>query len=257
MLQKIFEVKREEAAAARLKTSEQELKSQCSDLPSTRGFERALSREGRIKLIAEVKRASPSEGLIRDPFDVSEIASAYQASGASCLSVLTDSHFFQGSPENLAIARKAASLPILRKDFIESSYQVYETRSMGADALLLIAAWLEQPLLEDLHALSRSIGLDVLVEVHSEQEAERALEIGASLIGVNNRDLDTFKTSLSFSQRILPLIHPHATAVSESALQNGSDISLVRESGADAVLIGTVFCRTKDIGAKVREVMMW
>jgi indole-3-glycerol phosphate synthase len=208
-------------------------------------------------LIAEVKKASPSKGLIRADFDPSAIAHIYRGAGADCLSVLTDERYFQGSLENLAIAREASGLPCLRKDFILDPYQVYEARAWGADCILLIVAGLESGQLRDLSQLAKSLGMDVLVEVHSEPEAEIALSLGADLIGVNNRNLADMTTSLQTSLDLLPILSEHALTVSESALSSRAEVDLVRIAGARAVLIGTTFCAASDIGSKVREVMDW
>lgn len=213
------------------------------------------SAPGDLALIAEVKKASPSRGLIRPDFDAAEVAAAYARAGAQALSVLTDETYFQGSAENLVRAREAGGLPCLRKDFINDPYQIYEARAWGADAILLIVAGLDDASLADLHRLAVELGMDVLVEVHTDEETDRALALGAPLIGVNNRDLTDFRTTLGTSDRLLPRISPHAFAVSESALESRADLDRVHAAGAGAVLIGTAFCAAPDIEAKVREVM--
>jgi indole-3-glycerol phosphate synthase len=255
VLQRIFDHKHGEVAAARERISVVDLKAQALDAEPPRGFLRALMRNDGLALIAEVKKASPSKGVIRPDFDPVEIACAYERAGADALSVLTDVHYFQGSPENLRLAKANTSLPCLRKDFIDHEYQVYEARAWGADAVLLIVAALEDAQLKDLHGLIQSLGMDALVEVHTEEEAERALEIGAPLIGVNNRDLSDFHTSLETSERLLPMISPLALGVSESALETRADLDRVEAAGARAVLIGTTFCASPDIEAKVHEVL--
>lgn len=221
-----------------------------------RGFLKRIHRhrEG-AALIAEVKKASPSEGVIRADFDAVEIARTYERAGAQCLSVLTDQQYFQGSAENLMRVREAVSLPLLRKDFIVDEFQIRESRAYGADAVLLIAAILTKYELEQYREIAEDLGMDALVEVHNEIEAFAAIESGARLIGVNNRDLDTFETDLSTSERLFEILQGHATLVSESALRTHEDVRRVTEAGASAVLIGTTFCRAPDIEAKVHEVM--
>ncbi|RYG47541.1 indole-3-glycerol phosphate synthase TrpC, partial [bacterium] len=208
-----------------------------------------------LGLIAEVKKASPSKGVIRADFDPIEIALAYERAGADCLSVLTDREYFQGAPEYLTRCRTATRLPVLRKDFIADPYQVAEARAWGADAVLLIAAYLSDAQLEDLEADIRSYGMDALVEVHTEEEALRIVDLVPGLIGINNRDLATFETSLETTERIAPLVSPFALTVSESALRHRADLDRVKAAGARAVLIGETFTAAQDIESKVREVM--
>jgi len=255
VLDKIFAHKATEVAAAKALVSQSEIEALAAQASAPRGFLRALRSSEGLALIAEVKKASPSKGLIRPDFDPVAIAQAYARAGASCLSVLTDVDYFQGSPENLKLAREASGLPCLRKDFLNDPYQIYEARAWGADAVLLIVASLDDAQLSDLHSLAVSLGMDVLVEVHDDLETERALRLGAPLIGVNNRNLADFKTTLEISDRLIPLIAPHALAVSESALETRADLDRVEKAGAKAVLIGTTFCASPDIEAKVREVM--
>lgn len=256
ILDRIFARKREELNEAKRLRSLADLKSAARDADPPRGFLTALKNSpGKPALIAEVKKASPSEGVIRADFDAEEIASTYAQHGAACLSVLTDVDFFQGSEENLRKAREASGLPVLRKDFTVESYHVYEARAMGADAILLIAAMLEETVIRDLHSLAEELGMDVLLETHNEAEAEMAVEMGADLIGVNNRDLATFRTDLAATERLARIILPHAFLVSESALKTRSDVLRAHGAGAGAVLIGTTFCASENIGAKVKEVM--
>ena len=257
VLDRIFGRKAEEVAAAKTRVPAADLKKMAADAEPPRGFKKALREAPGLALIAEVKKASPSKGVIRADFVAAEIAKAYADAGAQCLSVLTDEHYFQGSAENLQRARAATSLPCLRKDFLNDPYQVYEARAWGADALLLIVASLEVGQLRDLQALAKELGMDALVEVHTEEESERALGAKAQMIGVNNRNLSDFTTSLSTSERLIPMIAPHALAVSESALETRADLDRVEAAGAKAVLIGTTFCATPDIESKVREVMGW
>lgn len=257
-LDRIFEVKREEVAEAKYRKPLSEVRAEAEDAEEPRGFLKAL--KGAMQkpaLIAEIKKASPSKGLIRSDFDPIQIAEAYEQAGASALSVLTDEKFFQGSPENLKKAKRASSLPCLRKDFIFDPYQIHEARSWGADAVLLIVASLERSQVEDLSGLIAEYGMDALVEVHTEREAEIALESGCQLIGINNRNLEDFTTDLATTERIAPMISPYACVVSESALNTAEDVARVRQAGAEAVLIGTAFCASPDIVGKVREVMGW
>lgn len=237
--------------------SEADVRAGADDQPPGRGFTDAIKLSQGLGLIAEVKKASPSEGLIRADFDPVVIAKTYEKAGATCLSVLTDRQYFMGSTEDLQRARAAVSLPVLRKDFIVSPYQVYESRAMGADAVLLIAAALEGSQMSDLYQLCRSVGLDVLVEVHDESEVARAVAMGSDLIGVNNRDLATFTTDIAVTERLMPLILPHASGVCESGLGNAADVDRARRAGAKAVLIGTAFCRADDPAHAVKEIMSW
>lgn len=257
-LNRIFDVKREEVAEAMHKRPIGEVRAEAEDAETPRGFLKALKQAAKKPaLIAEIKKASPSKGLIRQNFDPIEIAETYEQAGASALSVLTDERFFQGSSANLRKAKKACSLPCLRKDFIFDPYQVHEARAWGADAVLLIVASLERSQIEDLYGLIADYGMDALVEVHTEREAEIALDLGCSLIGINNRNLEDFTTDLATTEHIAPIIAPYATVVSESALGSVEDIRRVREAGAEGVLIGTAFCASENIVAKVHEVMGW
>lgn len=256
VLDRIFGVKHREVAEAKARVSEVKLRLQIAEMEPPRGFRRALEASSDdVALIAEVKKASPSKGIIRPDFDPATIARSYANAGAAALSVLTDVPHFQGAPEYLGIAREASGLPVLRKDFLDDPYQVYEARAWGADAILLIVAALDDFQLRDLHTLALELGMDALVEVHTAKEAEIALSAGCTFIGVNNRDLGDFKTSLAISDDLLPRIAPYAFAVSESALETRADLDRVRDAGARAVLIGTTFCAAPDIEGKVREVM--
>lgn len=262
VLERIFEQKHAEVAEAIKRISLSEVRAEAEAAEPCRGFRTALKQgaitaKGGLALIAEVKKASPSKGLIRPNFDPATIALAYQTAGVHALSVLTDAPNFQGSSENLRIAKLTVTLPCLRKDFLDDPYQVYEARAWGADAILLIVASLSKSQLHDLRALATELGMDSLVEVHTEAEAEIALAEGADLIGVNNRNLADFTVDVANSERIIPLIASHCLAVSESALRTRRDLDRVRDAGASAVLIGTTFCASPDIEAKVREVMAW
>jgi len=259
VLDQIFAFKREDLTRRQSMVSEAELRARVADAPPARGFHRAL-RDAPVTtaLIAEVKRASPTAGTLREDFDPVAIATAYRAAGAQCLSVLTDTPYFRGSPADLVAAREASGLPVLRKDFTVDAYDVWEARAMGADAILLIVNGLTDAQLVEYRELAESLGMDALVETHCEEEAARAVASLATLIGVNNRDLATFETSVNVGLRVLPtLTRSGATLVSESALSRPEDIRAVTAAGARAVLIGTAFSRSPDIAAKVREVMSW
>lgn len=255
ILTEIFAHKAEEVAFAKSLVSPEELLARSADAPPRRGFLNALKSAVRPGLIAEVKKASPSAGVIRENFDPIDLAKIYEQSGATCLSVLTDVKYFQGSPDYLIRIRSEVELPLLRKDFIADPYQIAEAVLWGADAVLLIVAGLEKSQLFDLHALAELSGLDVLVEVHDDAECEIANELKAPLVGVNNRDLRTFKTDLSTTARLLPLLTEAELKVSESALYSHEDVQQVRAYGADAVLIGTAFTQSEDVGAAVRSIM--
>jgi indole-3-glycerol phosphate synthase len=204
---------------------------------------------GGAAVIAEVKKASPSKGVIREDFHPAEIAASYEAGGAACLSVLTDIDFFQGADAYLQAARAACALPVLRKDFTLDPYQIWEARALGADAILLIVACLELPHLKDLHDCAQEAGLDVLVEVHDEAELEEALTLGGDLIGINNRDLHTFETSLDTTYRLLARIPQGVQVVTESGFSSAEQVSEMRRHGVHSFLIGETFMRAEDPGA--------
>lgn len=258
ILKTILRRKREEIAERRALQPESELRARVRDLPPTRGFAAALDRriaEGGAAVIAEIKRASPSKGLLRSEFDPPAIARAYAEAGAACLSVLTDVDFFQGSDAHLQAARAACPLPVLRKDFTIDPYQVYEARAIGADAILLIAACLSDETLAELNALAQSLGLDVLIEVHDAEELARALRVPGRLIGINNRNLHTFEVSLKTTLDLLPKIPPGRLVVTESGIGGPADIALMRAHGVHAFLIGETLMRAPDPGAELRRLL--
>ncbi len=259
ILNKIVACKREEVAAAKAAAPIGELKARIGDLEDVpRGFARHLreaAASGWTAIIAEVKKASPSKGIIRADFDPLEIAGIYQENGATCLSVLTDEHFFQGHLRYLALIREAVSLPLLRKDFICDPYQIYEARAAGADAILLIAAMLDLNELREFHAVARDLNLDVLLEVHDEAEMETALHTDCSLIGVNNRNLRTFETDLGTTGVLARMLPTDRLLVTESGIENRADIVRLQSEGARAFLIGESMIRENDIGAKLRELL--
>lgn len=234
-----------------------ELPRQCLRLPPTRPLTEALSRPGRMRLIAEMKKASPSKGLLREEFDPSTFASIYQRAGADAISVLTDEHYFRGSSSHLEEARRACNLPVLRKDFIIDPYQVYRSRLIGADAILLIVRALEQQALRELYQLAGELQMDSLVEVHTQEELERALEIGARIIGINNRDLDTFTIDLETTIALRPLIPEGVLVVSESGIKSARDIVRLRKVGIDALLVGEAFMKSEDIAQTVSQFLTW
>ncbi len=217
------------------------------------GARPSASAGARLAVIAEIKRASPSRGSLREDLDPAGLARRYEEGGAACLSVLTEPDYFRGSPEDLAAARAAVALPVLRKDFLVHPDQVFETRGMGADAALLIAAVLSRGELETMLGLAAELGLQCLVEVHDEGELARALEAGARLIGVNNRDLRTFRVDLAVTERLAPMVPPECTVVSESGVFSAADAARAAASGADAVLVGETLVRAADPAALVAE----
>ncbi|WP_305046110.1 indole-3-glycerol phosphate synthase TrpC [Geoalkalibacter sp.] len=257
ILQRILQRKQEEVEGARRALPLAELRARSSDLPAARPFGarlRACAREG-MAIIAEVKKGSPSKGVIRPDFAPVAIAQAYERGGAACLSVLTDRDFFLGDLAYLGQIREKVALPLLRKDFLIDAYQLYEARVAGADAVLLIAAALEDGRLAEFSHLAEDLGLEVLLEVHDESETARALETSARLIGINNRNLSTFVTDLGVSERLLPLIPGDRVRVSESGLDTRADLERLKAVGADAFLIGESLMRETDIEAKLRRLI--
>ena len=251
ILERIMHVKRAEVAAAKKARPTPALEA----APPVRGFVSALRSKienGRAAVIAEVKRASPSKGPLREDFRPAEIARSYEAGGAACLSVLTDREFFQGAPEHLQAARSACALPVLRKDFIFDPYQVREARAMGADCILLIAACLSAAQMKDLESAAASLDMAVLVEVHDAAELTAALELRTPLIGINNRDLRTFETRLETTIGLVPRIPPGRIVITESGILSTTDVSRMRGHGVDAFLVGEAFMRAPDPGGALR-----
>jgi indole-3-glycerol phosphate synthase len=254
ILQEIAAYKREFVAQAKRRFSLEDMRLAAQDSPDPGDFAEALRGE-QIALIAEIKKASPSKGVIRADFDHERIAATYAENGASALSVLTDEAYFQGHDAYLTQARQVAQLPALRKDFTVDPYQVYEARRLGADALLLIVALLDGGQLEDFQGLGHELGLACLVEVHTRDEAARAVEAGAELIGINNRDLKTFKTCLDTTFELMDGLPDGVLRVSESGINHREDVERLQAAGVDAVLVGEALMREEDIGAKVRELL--
>ena len=222
-----------------------------------RGFKAAISRGGRINLIAELKKASPSHGVIRHDYDPEAIARIYKKSGAAALSVLTEDKYFQGSLDHLKAVRQAVDLPILRKDFIISEYQIYETAIAGADAVLLIAAALDRGMLKALFHEAKSLGMDAIIEVHDQRDLDKALGIEAEIIGINNRNLRTLETDLDITRELVVKVPAGKIIVSESGVRDPEDVQSLASTGVKAVLIGTVFMEADDIAAEVKRVMAW
>jgi len=251
ILNKILSDKVKEVVACAERVSLPELSRRVEHLPETRGFASAIREKlnsNQAAVIAEIKKASPSKGVIREDFKPDEIARAYAENGAACLSVLTDRKYFKGHADYLKSARAACDIPVLRKDFMIDPYQLYEAREMGADAILLIAAALGDPMMSDLEQTAIALELDVLVEVHNEQELERALCLQTPLLGINNRNLRTFETTLDTTLSMLSMIPEDKIVISESGIHTREDIHLLRENNVNGFLIGEAFMREKDPG---------
>ena len=255
ILQKILATKAEEVAAAKAAVPLETLRRQAEQAEAPRGFIAAIRAKhaaGLPAVIAEIKKASPSKGLIRPDFDPAAHAADYQRGGAACLSVLTDEPYFQGAPEYLKQAKAACSLPVLRKDFIIDEYQIYQARAWGADAVLLIAAALEAEQLEHFEQTAHQLGMDVLLELHDESELEKCARLTTPLRGVNNRNLRTFEVSLDQTLRLLPRLDG-SIVVAESGIRNKADVESMRKHGVHAFLIGETFMRADDIAAEVAK----
>jgi indole-3-glycerol phosphate synthase len=254
ILQRILAVKAEEIAAAK---SAKPLAAVCAEAEATtkpRNFVGALRAQvaaGKAAVIAEIKKASPSKGVLRENFDPAAIAASYARHGAACLSVLTDAQFFQGSADCLKQARAACSLPVLRKDFMLEPYQLYEARVMGADCILLIVAALDMARMRELEATAQSLGMAVLIEVHDAAELERALELKTPLLGINNRNLRTFETRLDVTLDLLPRIPGDRIVITESGVLKPQDVALLREYGVNCFLVGEAFMRASDPGLEL------
>ncbi len=254
ILRKILEHKRAEVAARRERVSLGEVRERAAAAPPPRGFVDALCDRldaDQPAVIAEVKKASPSRGVIREDFNPVAIASSYAAGGAACLSVLTDEAFFQGADAYLESARSAVKLPVLRKDFIVDPYQVYESRAIGADCILLIVAGLEDGPMQEMADIALGLGMDVLVEVHDREELDRSLAVDVPLIGINNRDLRTFDTSLQTTLELLGSVPGGREVVTESGIHTRADVRLMRENGVHCFLVGEAFMRAEDPGAEL------
>jgi indole-3-glycerol phosphate synthase len=255
ILDEIVAAKRDEVEAARQQRPERELRSAIADAPPVRDFLAPLAAGGPIKLIAEIKKASPSKGVIRADFQPLDIAQTYERNGAACLSVLTDRRFFQGSLDIFRAVRRCVSLPILRKDFVLDSYQVLEAREAGADAVLLIAECLDDAQLNSLYESILAWGMTPLVELHEARHIARVVGLGARLIGINNRDLRTFATDLDRTVRLRAEIPADRTVVGESGIRTRDDVRRLQRAGVDAMLVGEQLLAQADIGAAVRTLL--
>jgi len=256
ILRKIVEVKHEEIAAARARRDIASLRRDAESLGGVRDFAGSLKTRiaaGRAGVIAEIKKASPSRGVLREHFVPADIAASYERHGAACLSVLTDAQFFQGSAAYLEQARAACVLPVLRKDFIVDAYQVFEARAMGADCILLIAACLDNPQMADLEAQAQDLGMAVLVEVHDGAELDRALRLSTPLMGINNRNLRTFEVTLQTTLGLLGRVPPDRLLVTESGILDHADVQRMRDAGVPAFLVGEAFMRADDPGAALAD----
>lgn len=257
ILSRIIEEKRRVIEEAKRHISKEELAKAVKHISVNSSFKKNIARPHHINLIAEIKKASPSKGIIRGDFNPVKIAMTYQAHGASAISVLTDERFFEGKLEYVKMVKEVVSLPVLRKDFIIDEYQIYESVAAGADAILLIADLLTDSEMTGFYELATSLGLDVLLEVHNEEDLDKAIASGGEIIGINNRDLHTFKVDLAMTQKLVRLVPPHKIIVSESGIKTYEDVMFLKSLGVNAVLIGEAFMEASDIAAKMREIMRY
>lgn len=256
VLNRIIDRKFEEVAERSARRPIDQLQAEIASASQPRGFVAAMEAKlaaGQSAVIAEIKKASPSKGVIREDFHPAEIARSYEQGGAACLSVLTDADFFQGSEAYLQQAREACSLPVIRKDFIVDPYQVYEARAIEADCILLIAAALDDAQLAQLNALAHELGMDVLIEVHNAEELQRILPLGNRLVGINNRNLHNFETSLDNTFSLLAQIDENRIVVTESGIHSAADVAAMRQHNVDAFLVGEAFMRAAEPGEKLAE----
>ncbi len=256
-LKEIVIKKKERITLAMQQLGLEDLKAKLSGLPATRPFKEAISKPRQISLIAEIKQSSPSKGVIRQDFNLADIARAYQEAGAQALSVLTEEDFFNGSPAYINEVKAIFNGPVLRKDFILESYQVYESRYLGADAILLIADLLTKDKLVEFMRIADELGLDYLVEVHDEKELKKVLNLKVPIIGINNRNLRTLEVDFKTTEKLFTLIPKDKIVVVESGIKNSQDVLFLKILGASAVLVGTAFMESADIKSKVDEVMGW
>jgi len=258
VLKEIVLKKKEKIVLAKQSLPEEELKARIQGLEPCRGFAEAINKPRQITLIAEIKKASPSRGIIREPFNHQEIAKIYQELGVQAISVLTEEDYFLGNISFINEVKAVTQVPILRKDFILEPYQVYESRFFGADAVLLIADLLTQDMLTELMGIAIGLGLDYLVEVHDEKELKKVLRLkGASIIGINNRDLHSLEVDFKVTEKLFPLVPKDKVVVVESGIKSHQDVLFLKILGAQAVLIGETFMEAPDIRRRVEEVMGW
>ena len=257
IISRIMEDKRRVVEESKRAKPQDELKREIKNICVKSSFKKNISRPHHVNLIAEIKKASPSKGILRADFNPVKIAITYQSSGASAISVLTDERFFDGRLEYIKKVKESVSLPVLRKDFIIDEYQIYETVASGADAILLIADLLSKSELCGFYNLAASLGLDVLIEVHKEEDLEKALATEGSIIGINNRDLHTFRVDLSITEKLIRLVPSNRIKVSESGIRSHEDVMFLKSLGVNAVLIGEAFMESPDIASKVREILRY
>src|SRR5580704_11398861 len=255
VLREIVDHKRIEVDRAKSAIPARELERRLADAPAVRGFAAALAARGPVALIAEVKRASPSAGVIRDDIDPVAVARNYERFGAACLSVLTDEKFFRGSLDDLVQVRQAVSIPVLRKDFLIDRYQVLEARAAGADCVLLIAECLDHCRLRELFFFASELGMDALVEIYDAENLDRVLELEPALVGVNNRDLRTFVTDLNHTLDLAPRVAAQTILVSESGIRTGDDVARLQAAGVRAILVGETLMRATDLGTTMAELL--
>ncbi len=255
ILNKIIEEKRKEVEKSKELIPKKDIKEKAYAMGIKSTFKKNISRKGHVNLIAEVKKSSPSKGIIRHDFNPLQIALSYQAAGAAAISVITDERFFDGKLEYLSQIKERVTIPVLRKDFIIDDYQIYESAANGADAILLIAHILTQEELNRFYSLAKELGMDVLIESHSEEDLQKALATPAHILGINNRDLSNFVVDIETTQRLIRLIPENKTIVSESGIETYEQVMFLKSLGVNAVLIAEAFMRADNIGDKVRELM--
>jgi len=254
-LEKIFEIKRDEIRRRKTPSWQKEMEEMIPHLPLPRDFMDAISQHGPMALIAEIKRASPSVGVIKEDVDLCRIAREYQAGGACAISVLTEAHFFKGDLSYLQLVKKETSLPVLQKDFILDPFQIYEGRASGADAILLIAALLDREQLKDFVDLVRHLQMISLVEIHDENDLKKISTLDLSLIGINNRDLRTFEVDLRTTLRLKREIPSRTKVISESGIKSSQDVKILQEAGVNGILVGETLMRSPDPASKIRELL--
>lgn len=257
IISRIIEDKRRVVEESKRAKPQDELVRELKNVCVRSSFKKNIARPHHVNLIAEIKKTSPSKGILRADFNPVKIAITYQSNGASAISVLTDERFFEGKLEYIKKVKEAVSLPVLRKDFIIDEYQIYETVASGADAMLLIADLLSKSELCGFYDLATSLGLDVLIEAHKEEDIEKALATEGSIIGINNRDLHTFRVDLSITQKLMRLVPANRIKVSESGIRSYEDVMFLKSLGVNAVLIGEAFMESADIASKMREMMRY